>query len=89
VASYADSPAAKLLPPAAEVGTITATFAAAWARDQFPPDDERGSAERGDDPTEALATARGEAVEQRYDVVERLVGQTRAIVSVRYAPPAP
>ena len=38
-------------------------------------------ANRGSD----LATARGQAVEQRYEVIERCIGEVRAAVAVRYS----
>src|SRR5581483_3422812 len=85
VTSYARSAVAGLLPPdSSNIGTITATFAAAWPKAAKPPSDERASrlALRGAD-----ATGRGPSVESRYRIVERVTGAVRSSVSIRYAKP--
>ena len=72
VTEYAKSAVAQLLPNSSLVGTVTATFAAAWPRETMPPADERGSRRlvmRGKD-----ATGRGPSVETGYQVAERVVG---------------
>jgi hypothetical protein len=61
------------------LGTITATFAAAWPEDADPPKDE-APAKRGSPG----ATGYGPGVEAKFDVVKRRIGVIRAAVSVRY-----
>jgi hypothetical protein len=61
------------------LGTITATFAAAWPEDADPPKDE-APARRGT----SAATGYGPGVEAKFDVVKRRLGVIRAAVSVRY-----
>jgi hypothetical protein len=83
VTSYARSAVAGLLPPdSSNIGTITATFAAAWPKTAPPPPDEREGrlALRGAD-----ATGRGPSIEARYQIVERVTGAVRSSVSVRYS----
>jgi len=77
VGEYAKSPAAQLLQSSAKVGTITATFAAAWPRGGRMPDDEPPS-RSGD------ATVRGPEVAAKFKEVERDIGVVRASISVRY-----
>jgi hypothetical protein len=89
VTQYADSPAARLLPPPEAVGTVTASFAAAWPKDRPPPPDEPDRGDRGEAGAEGLATTAGDAVKQHYAEAERLVGEVRAIVSIRYSRPPP
>jgi hypothetical protein len=84
VTGYAESPAAQLLAPIGKVGTITASFAAAWKKDVPPPADELASRlalNRGDQ----LATGRGPEISVRVQEVERHIGIVRAVVSVRYS----
>lgn len=80
VTEYAKSAAAEALANPATVGTITASFAAAWPRDSAPPDDEVGrkGARSGD------ATGKGPPVDFKLVEVTREVGRLRASVSVRY-----
>jgi hypothetical protein len=86
VTTYAKGAAAQLLPNSARLGTITASFAAAWPKNTRPPEDElfaRLAANRG----EKLATGRGPEVKAEFREVERHVGAVRACVSVRYTRP--
>jgi hypothetical protein len=62
-----------------EIGTITASFAAAWPKGSNPPPDE------GADNTRAAdATGRGPRIGVRVEAVVRDIGKVRASVSVRY-----
>ena len=61
------------------LGTVTATFAAAWPEDADPPKDE-APARRGT----SAATGYGPGVEAKFDVVKRRLGVIRAAVGVRY-----
>lgn len=68
----------------ANVGTITATFAAAWPMDASPPKvEEPLLASRGT----GNATARGPEIRAKFTEVVRRVGTPRAVVSVRYDKP--
>jgi hypothetical protein len=78
ITDYARSAAAELK-STAPTGTITATFAAAWPKNQPPPADEPGGTARS-----AEAVGRGARVAQKYVEVERTVGVVRATVSMRY-----
>lgn len=82
VTEYAKSAAAEKLPNSAKVGTITASFAAAWPKGSPPPADEPNA------PSEfarsADATGRGPQVATKYVEVQRFFGVTRAAVSARY-----
>jgi hypothetical protein len=83
VTEYAKTAAAHLK-QTAKVGTITATFAAAWLPDGLPPKDEPGKPKNlspGD------GTGLGPPVEVRLKAVKRKVGVVRAAVSVRYTKP--
>jgi hypothetical protein len=81
VTAYAKS-AAGQLGSSANVGTITATFAAAWPRDGKPPADEPASpSERS---KSADATGRGARHKKTWTEVQRRFGVTRDAVSVRY-----
>lgn len=85
ITEFSQSMAGRSLPQdSAQVGAITAAFAAAWDPDQPPPADEadfdRG---RGQD-----ATGRGRPLEVEYQQVRRAIGAVRATVSVRYRRPA-
>lgn len=82
ITEYSKSAAAELLPDSASLGTITASFAAAWPEDENPPSDEfdarllgRGSGN---------ATGRGPEVKAGYREVRRHTGRVRASISVRY-----
>jgi hypothetical protein len=81
VTEYARSEAAKLR-SSARVGTIVATFSAAWAKDSDkpkdePPDDLPG--ERSGD-----ATGKGPPVEVNLEEVQRHIGVVRDTIAVRY-----
>jgi hypothetical protein len=61
---------------------ITATFAAAWPKDQQPPSDEPSNpAEKS---RSGDAVGRGTRFQQKFLEVERHIGVVRATVSVRY-----
>ena len=78
VRDYPQSAAASVRKDSADVGTITATFAAAWAGDARPKDEPPGTK----DPKRG--TGVGEAVDVKYKALPRKVGVQRATVSVRY-----
>jgi hypothetical protein len=85
ITSYAKGAAAELSASAADVGMITATFAAAWQNKR--PDDEPPpppQAEAAPATDAADATGRGKQVSSKYARVSREVGVLRAAVSVRY-----
>lgn len=86
VSGYADSAAAKLAKTAdaATMGVITATFAAAWPKDQPPPADETASTKSLDGD----ATKLGAPTKFVNKEVERVIGTVRGSVSVRYSKPA-
>lgn len=77
VTEYSKSAVAVKMPNSAKIGTITATFAAAWPKGGAAPSDEPTS-RSGD------ATGRGPQVATKYTEVQRSIGATRAAVSVRY-----
>ena len=79
---------AEKLPNSTTVGTITATFAAAWPQDGFPPEDEASSRKDGDSRN---ATGKGPSIGTSFTEVVRSIGRLRVSVSVRYAKndPAP
>ena len=79
VTEYAKS-AAATLSHTANLGTITASFAASWPENADPPKDEAPKA-RGN-PGDA--TGFGPRVEAKYTEVKRNIGVIRASVSVRY-----
>lgn len=81
VTEYAKSAVAEALPNSTSVGTITASFAAAWAADQSPPADEPSSSLAG---RSGDATGKGPPVQFSLKEVNRHVGRLRASVSVRY-----
>ncbi|WP_406698099.1 hypothetical protein V5E97_04500 [Singulisphaera sp. Ch08] len=81
VTEYSKSAVAEALSNSQSVGTITASFAAAWAKDAEPPDDEapgRKGGRSGD------ATGKGPPVDFKLVEVVRDVGRLRSSVSVRY-----
>jgi hypothetical protein len=82
VMEYAKSAAAELN-STAPIGTITATFSAAWPKGAAPPADEPAQppsefSRSGD------ATGRGPQVATRYIETERNFGVVRSAISVRY-----
>ncbi len=79
VTSYADS-AAGSLQHTQNLGTITATFAAAWSKEGSPPPDENATAKG-----EGNATGFGAPLRQEAREVHRVIGRLRAVVSLRYA----
>ncbi len=78
ITSLPDSAAGKRGLTAA-IGTITASFSAAWEPTAQRPADEAGS--RDSDPN---ATGIGRAIAKNFITVPRVLGRTRSIVSVRY-----
>jgi hypothetical protein len=82
---YSRSAVAQLLAGADQIGTITATFAAAWGPNQNPPPDE-GSRFR--DPF-SPAVGRGRSVATSYQEIPRQLGRVRDVISVRYKKPTP
>ncbi len=82
ITDYADTAAAKMN-KATDLGTITATFCAAWEKTP-PKDEENGSRAVGDG-----GTGVGPPITQNYTVVQRIVGRVRASVAVRYRIPPP
>jgi len=80
VGDYAKSPAEEKLSSSASLGTITATFAAAWIKGS-PPEDEaaKSKGERSAD-----VTIKGPPVGTNFTEVLRDTGRLRASVSVRY-----
>ena len=82
ITDYADTAAAKMN-KTTDVGTITATFCAAWEKTP-PPDEPDGSRAPGDD-----GTGFGEPTDMKYTPVKRTIGAVRASVAVRYKVPAP
>jgi hypothetical protein len=81
ITEYAKSAAAELR-STAPTGVITATFAAAWPKNQPPPADEPKNP--AGNSRSADAVGRGARVQQKYVEVERDIGVVRATVSVRY-----
>jgi hypothetical protein len=81
VTEYAKSAVAESLPTSATVGTITASFAAAWPQGSAPPDDEAPGTKGG---ASGDATGKGPPVDFKLAEVVREVGKLRASVSVRY-----
>jgi hypothetical protein len=83
ITDYGKSAAAELLANPDDVGTITATFAAAWDPKDKPPEDESASFRDPFNP----AVGRGEPVKAPYTEVVREHGRVRDIISVRYKKP--
>jgi hypothetical protein len=85
ITEYAKSAAAELNSKA-PIGTITASFSAAWPKGTAPPPDEPAQP-----PSEfsrsADATGRGPRVATKYIETERNFGVVRSTISVRYAKP--
>jgi hypothetical protein len=78
ITSYAKSAAAAKSIPLTSTGTITATFHACWEPTATPPPDEAGA------KSADTATGRGRRIDQKYELVKRVVGKQRAFVTVRY-----
>lgn len=83
ITDYAHSAAAQLVANPDQVGTITATFAAAWDPKDGPPRDEQSKFRDPFNP----AVGRGQPVQTPYQEVKREFGRVRDIVSVRYKKP--
>jgi hypothetical protein len=81
VTAYAKSASANLKPTAA-VGTISATFQAAW--EKTPPPDEPGKKKS---PGSGDATGRGPRIDKKYEEVTRQLGVIRDEIAVRYTRP--
>ena len=82
VRSYAESVAGSLN-ASSDIGTITATFHAAWPKGGKPPTDEGPSGDKNSQGSDA--TGRGASFDQKYIAVEMDVGKPRAVIPVRYA----
>ncbi|MCI0455625.1 MAG: hypothetical protein L0Z62_01430 [Gemmataceae bacterium] len=82
ITDYGKGAAALLGSNLANVGTITATFAAAWTKQQ-PPDEPKEPLTVGAAPP--FATDKGKKVGVATAVVKREIGVPRASVSVRYS----
>ena len=83
VTEYAKSAAAELNQAGGSLGTITASFSAAWATDQSAPADEPASPNQFS--RAADATGRGPKVDAGFNEVTRQFGVIRGAVSVRYS----
>jgi hypothetical protein len=83
ITEYARSASAELGGSVGDIGTITASFAAAWPRGSAPPADEPDAAARQSSRS-GDATGRGPKIGVDYTPVERELGRVRAVVSVRY-----
>jgi hypothetical protein len=81
VTEYAKSAVAEALPSSASVGTITASFSAAWRKGANPPEDEAPSKKGG---RAGDATGRGPETPTSFVEVVREIGRLRDAVSVRY-----
>jgi hypothetical protein len=79
VTSYGDSAAAKLGGDQAKNGVLTVLFAASWLKNGSPPTDEAGARNA------PLGVGFGKERNTPLNQVERMFGQTRAVISVRYA----
>jgi hypothetical protein len=77
VTGYSRSAVAELRGDKSKLGVITAQFAAAWPKDQKPPEDEKGRT--------TYVTGRGAPIETPFSTVQRDFGDCRAQVSVRYS----
>jgi hypothetical protein len=81
VTEYARSAVAEALPNSASVGTITASFSAAWPQGANPPEDEAPSKKGG---RAGDATGHGPETPTSFVEVVREIGRLRDAVSVRY-----
>ena len=86
VTEYARSAVAEALPSSASVGTITASFSAAWPQGANPPEDEAPSKKGG---RAGDATGRGPETPTSFVEVVREIGRLRDAVSVRYTKDRP
>jgi hypothetical protein len=84
VTKYSDSEAAKLYANSANVGTVTVTFAAAWANEKGQPADEPKNPDSHARSAD-LGTKRGADTGDGYKEQTREFGVTRAAISVRYS----
>jgi hypothetical protein len=85
ITDYSKSAAAQLLNSVDSIGTITATFAAAWDPKEKPPVDEGAKFRDPFNP----AVGRGDPVQTPYKEVVRQRGRVRDVISVRYKKPMP
>ena len=81
VTEYAKSAVAEALPSSASVGTITASFSAAWPKGANPPEDE-ASSKKGSRAGDA--TGRGPETPTSFVEIVREIGRLREAISVRY-----
>ncbi|CAN5913785.1 hypothetical protein BH23PLA1_BH23PLA1_25370 [soil metagenome] len=81
VTEFAGSAVAELGADDADLGVITVAFSQAWPKDSPPPRELQQMLARRN---ERLATGRGPSIEQRFEVVERLVGPLQTVISIRY-----
>lgn len=84
VTAYAKSAVAEKLPSSTSIGTITASFAAAWPQGGSPPPDEPATPAGGRSAQDPDATGKGPPVDTNFEEVTRELGRLRASVSVRY-----
>lgn len=78
ITSLPDGLASQRNIPSTKIGTITASFAAAWEPSADPPADEPS-------PKSAdQATGAGREIDKKYEQVQRVIGAVRSVVSVRY-----
>ncbi len=81
ITELAKGAAAEIGLSSSDVGTITATFAAAWPKGSPAPRAEEAlMASRGG----PIATGRGPEIQAKFKEVERRVGTPRGVVSIRY-----
>ena len=85
ITEYSRSAVAELLANPDQIGTITATFAAAWDPTEGPPADE---ATKFRDPFNP-AVGRGRPVVTPFREVRKQFGRVRDVVNVRYKKPTP
>ena len=72
-----DHPTSQLLKSPAKIGSITVTFAAAWAENVRPPADEDGT-------RQATELVPGAPIDAPYETAKRQIGGFRAAVTIRY-----
>jgi hypothetical protein len=83
ITEYGRSAAAELLASQDQIGTITATFAAAWDPLESPPRDESTKFRDPFNP----AVGRGRPVATPFREVKKQFGRVRDVVSIRYKKP--
>lgn len=83
VTEFAKSAVAQRLSNSSSIGTITASFAAAWPVGSPPPADENRNAHPSS--KSGNATGRGAEVASKYTEVRRELGAVRSVISVRYS----